>query len=372
MKLSLIKDITSIIEEQFPLHLAEEWDNSGLQIGSLENQLSQIIVALDLDKQVVDEAIRAKAELIITHHPMFMQGLKSINYNSYQGQLIKEIIKNNLTVYSAHTNLDMGENGLNDWLASLLGLDNVSLLGRDKEDGLIKLVVYLPISHINEVRQAINDAGSGHIGNYSDCTFRTLGIGTFKPGEATNPFFGQAGQLSEVEEYRLETVVYKSKLAQVLRAMHAAHPYEEVAYDLYELQNPGKAYGLGRMGLLPASLTLKDFANQVKSQLNLEYLRMVGDLDKRVKRVAVIGGSGASFIHKVAQQNVDVLVTGDVKYHEAQEAEKLGLAVIDAGHHGTEEIMTYQMVRWLREVSSRHNLNIKISPFSSQDYFKYI
>ncbi len=200
MRFPLIKDITSIIEEQFPLHLAEEWDNSGLQIGSLDNQLTRVIVALDLDKHSLEKAIRTEAELIITHHPMFMQGLKKINYNSYQGQLIREIIKHNITVYAAHTNLDAGENGLNDWLADILGLENISLLGRDKEDKLIKLVVYVPVTHINEVRQAINDAGSGNIGNYSDCSFRTLGTGTFKPGHATNPFSGQAGKLSEVEE----------------------------------------------------------------------------------------------------------------------------------------------------------------------------
>lgn len=372
MRLTKVNDITNIIEKHFPLYLAEDWDNSGLQIGNYENQVTKAIIALDIDEQVADEAIRTKAELIITHHPLFMKGIKSIKYNSIQGKLIKKIIENDITVYSAHTNLDTGENGLNYWLATTLGLKDIRLLDKNHEDSLIKLVVYVPTTHLEEVRQAINEAGSGNIGNYSDCSFRTLGTGTFRPNDNTNPFIGQKGQLEEVEEYRLETVVYKSNLAKVIQAMQNSHPYEEVAYDLYELKNTGKAYSLGRIGFLPEKLTLKELANQVKLKLNIEHLRVVGDLKKQVKKVAVVGGSGASLINKAINHNVDVLITGDVKYHEARDAENLGLAIIDAGHQGTEEIMVKYLTKWLEEKCKTENMEVEFRPFGANACFKFL
>lgn len=372
MRLAKVKDITNIIEEHFPLSLSEDWDNSGLQIGDYDRIVKHVLVALDIDEAIVEKAIEAKAELIITHHPMFFKGIKKINFNSSEGRLIKSLINNDISVYSAHTNLDAGENGLNQFLAERLGLVNIESLYKGKEDRLIKLVVYVPTTHVEQLRQAINDAGSGNIGNYSDCSFRTLGTGTFKPGVYTNPFIGEPHKLEEVDEFRLETVVYKNNLTQVLKAMHEIHPYEEVAYDLYELQNEGKNYSMGRIGLLPNKQSLEDFAYLVKSKLNLDHLRVVGNLTKPIKKVAVIGGSGASLISKVIRQNADVLVTGDVKYHEARDAESLGLAIIDAGHQGTEEIMVNWLANWLNEEIKPRNLEVYFTPVKVNKCFTFI
>lgn len=372
MTLTRVRDITSIVEEHFPLSLAEDWDNSGLQVGSYDSQVKNVVIALDVDGYIVKKAIESKAELIITHHPMFFKGIKKINYSTSQGSLIKALINNDITVYSAHTNLDAGENGLNQLLATTLDLVDIKPLYKGQEDTLIKLVVYVPITHIEEVRKAINEAGSGNIGNYSDCSFRTLGTGTFKPGDASNPFIGEAGQLEEVEEYRLETIVYKSNISKVLKAMQDAHPYEEVAYDLYDLKNEGKYFSMGRVGMLPDKMPLEAFAKTVKNKLNLGSLRVVGDLSKPIKKVAVIGGSGASLINKVVSQNVDVLVTGDLKYHEAKDAQSLGLAVIDAGHQGTEEIMVNWLAKWLDNESKCRNIEVKITPVLANQCFIYL
>ncbi len=372
MSLAKVKDIISIIEKHFPLFLAEEWDNSGLQVGNLDNEVKHVVIALDIDQTIVEKALEAKAELIITHHPMFFKGIKTINYGNSQGRLIKSLIANDITVYSAHTNLDAGENGLNQLLAARLGLENIEPLYLGKQDKLIKLVVYIPVTHVEMVRQAINEAGSGNIGNYSDCSFRSLGTGTFRPGAGTNPFIGKSGQLEEVEEYRLETVVYQSRLGQVLKAMQAAHPYEEVAYDLYALQNEGKNHSMGRIGVLADEMSLQDFAYLVKSKLNIDKLRVVGDLAGPVKRVAVISGSGASLMDKAVKQKVDVLVTGDLKYHEARDAEDLGLAIIDAGHQGTEEIMVNWMAEWLEKECTFQGLKVKFSPLWSNPCFIHL
>ncbi|NLB88484.1 MAG: Nif3-like dinuclear metal center hexameric protein [Syntrophomonadaceae bacterium] len=372
MTLTRVKDITNIIEEFFPLSLAEDWDNSGLQVGSYDNEVKKVVVALDIDEFVVKSAIEAKAELIITHHPMFFKGIKKINYSTSQGKLIKSLITNDITVYSAHTNLDAGENGLNQLLATTLELEDIRPLYKGKEDTLFKLVVYVPTTHIEEVRRAINEAGSGNIGNYSDCSFRTLGTGTFKPGEDTNPFIGETGQLEEVEEYRLETVVYKSNIHKVLKAMHDAHPYEEVAYDLYELKNEGQYFSMGRVGMLSNKMSLKEFAQLVKTKLNLDHLRVVGDLSKPIKKVAVIGGSGASLINKVVSQNVDVLVTGDLKYHEAKDAQSLGLSVIDAGHQGTEEIMVNWLANWMSSETKARNMEVVFTPIFANKCFTFL
>ncbi len=372
MRSAKVSDITSIIEAHYPLYLAEDWDNSGLQIGSYKNKVTKAIIALDFDSDVLKMAIDINAELIITHHPMFMKGIKSINYDLLSGSNIKSIINNDITVYSAHTNLDKGINGLNDWLATTIGLKEIELLDNNYEDTLLKLVIYVPVSHLEEVRSAVNNAGSGNIGNYSDCSFRNLGIGTFKPSDNTNPFIGKSGHLEEVDEYRLETVVYKSNLSKVLQAMYDSHPYEEVAYDLYELHNTGKSYSLGRTGILSNELTLQEFAGQVKSKLNIDSLRVVGDLAKRIKTVAVVGGSGASLIPKVINKNVDILITGDVKYHEARDAENNGLAIIDAGHQGTEELMTYWLLDLLRASCKKQAINVEFYPLLTKPCFKHL
>ena len=362
-----VKDIAQILENLFPLHLAEKWDNVGLQIGSCLNPVSRVLVALDIDNEVLQYGLEQKVDMIVTHHPLFFNGIKSINYDQSQGRLLKGIITAGINVYSAHTNLDAGDRGLNQILAERIGLNHIKLLDKRHTEVLYKLVVYVPVDHESSVRQAILEAGAGHIGMYKDCSFRIKGTGSFRPLEGSRPFIGQQGSLEELDEYRLETVVPQSRLEKVLQKMEQVHPYEEVAYDVYRLEKPCSVFSLGRMGKLSTEMTLQELCLQIKNCLGLGYVRVVGDLKKPVRKVGVVSGAGASFIEKAQQQGCDVLLTGDLKYHEAKDAINLGIAVIDAGHQGTEQIMSSYLCNILREEAQKKGKNIEVVAFINRE-----
>ncbi len=340
------------MERHYPLNLAEKWDNVGLQVGSMGREVSKVVVALELDHQVLDRAWQENADLIITHHPLIFKALSSIKVDSPVGSLIRKLIMADISLYAAHTNLDNAPRGVNQLLAETIGLTDIEpliLRSAGQRESLYKLVVFVPLTHINEVREAICRAGAGFIGKYSDCTFRAQGIGTFKPGEDTDPFIGQIGQLEEVEEVRLETICPQHRLKGILDAMLEAHPYEEVAYDLYKLENQGTLFS---PGTLPA-------------------LRLVGHPDTPVQKVAVVSGSGASFINEIAGQ-ADVLITGDLKYHEAREAAALGLAVIDAGHQATEELVVKEVCQLLARESAHAGWEVEIVPVYMSPAWTYL
>lgn len=360
-----VNNITTIMEKNFPLFLAESWDNCGLQLGSYNDTVENIIVALDLDKEVLEEAIRLKADMIVTHHPFFFKAIKTINYEKYPGNLIKKIIINNISVYAAHTNLDSAKKGLNQLLAERIGLKNIKILDKYKEEVLYKLVVYVPTGYENALREAINSAGAGYTGKYSNVSFRTKGTGTFKPEEGANPFSGTPGKLSEEDEYRLETVVPHAKLAAVIKKVQEVHPYEEVAYDIFRLENEGGTFSMGRIGTLDVAMKLEDFAKHIKETLGLPSLRICGDMESIVKKVAVVSGAGAGFITKASSKGCDVLLTGDLKYHEAKDAQALGINVIDAGHQGTEEIVVDYLVKFLDKECRAQGLQCRIIPVYS-------
>jgi hypothetical protein len=225
----------------------------------------------------------------------------------------------------------------------------MQVLGASRQEKLYKLVVFVPEGHQDEVRMAISAAGAGWIGNYSHCTFQTAGIGTFLPLSGASPFIGQTGQLEKAAEYRLETIVPESVLNQVLRALLQTHPYEEVAYDLYPLSLPGKAYGPGRIGNLAQSMEVNSLAELVKNALKADGIKIIGQLEQRVEKIAVVGGSGAFLIPEAASRGAQVMITGDVKYHEAQEANALGLTVLDAGHRATEMPAVEYLSAFLQE-----------------------
>ena len=333
------KDIMAVMEEAFPLYLAESWDNSGLQIGSADKEVGRLLIALDLDEFAWQQAADNRVDMIITHHPFFFRPIKNIDYASAKGRMIQKLVSADITLYSAHTNLDAARQGLNQLLAERLGLLGIEPLYPAYREALFKLVVFVPVSHGEAVREAICAAGGGFIGRYSDCSFRTRGTGTFRPGQDTHPFIGAGGILEEVEEFRLETIIYEHDISRVLTAMQEAHPYEEVAYDLYRLENQGQEFSPGRRGHLRQKTRLRDYALQVKTALGLQSLRVVGNLESMVHNIAVISGAGASLTDHLRGRDIDVLVTGDLKYHEAKEAEASGLAIIDAGHQGTEAIV---------------------------------
>lgn len=336
------------LETWAPKHFAYDWDNVGLQVGSKTEKTKAVLVTLDVTDQVVEEAIQNNANVIIAHHPMLFKPLKTIDFDTVKGNLIKKLIKHDITVYASHTNLDIAEGGVNDLLSERIGIENVRPLLTTHVERLIKLAVFTPISHVNEVVDALSEAGAGHIGNYSHCTFQSEGTGTFKPLEGANPFIGTQNKIEHVDEIKIETIVSESILNRVVDAMIQAHPYEEVAYDLYPLINEGKKYGLGRIGTLSETYTLQQFINIVKEKLNVEKLRFVGDLKQEVKRVAILGGSGEKYIHAAKNANADVFITGDVTFHHAQDAKDIGLAVIDPGHY-IEQIMKEATKQYIKE-----------------------
>jgi dinuclear metal center YbgI/SA1388 family protein len=344
-----VQTLIRFLEELAPKRLALEWDHVGLQLGSMQGIVNKIYVTLDVNAEALTEAIALGADFIITHHPFIFKPLTAIRTDQEKGRLIQQALQAGIRIYAAHTNLDLAFGGVNDVLAEQLGLQETKVLRVSEEEELLKLVVFVPQGHEHNVRNALSAAGAGWIGNYSHCSFYTTGTGTFMPGAAANPYLGEQGKLEKVTEVRLETILPAHLSKRVVQAMLKAHPYEEVAYDLYPLVNKGRAFGLGRVGYLQQSLVLSEFCHLVKEKLGVPFVRVTGDTDKEIHKVAVCGGSGSDLIAAAYYAGADVLVTGDLKYHEAQEAQVLGLAVIDAGHDGTERIIVPALCDYLQQ-----------------------
>lgn len=334
-----VKEVIKIMEELAPPEYAEDFDNCGLLVGDENQVIDKVLIALDATMEVIDNAIENDVEMIITHHPIIFSKMDRVNNQSIEGRKIIKLIKNSIPVYSAHTNLDKTYNGINDVLASKLGLTNTKMFGKKLKEFLYKIVVFIPKDHVNKVRNAMCNEGAGHFGNYSNCSFYTEGIGTFKPLEGSNPFIGARNHIEKVEEVRLETIVTYSKLSNVISAMIKSHPYEEVAYDVYKTEQKVNPVAFGRIGELEEVTVLADYAEKVKESLNLNNIHIIGNEDKKIKRVAICSGSGMSEYDSAVKEGAHVFITGDVKYHQAVYANELGIPVIDATHFGTENII---------------------------------
>lgn len=348
MKNLVHQDIINKIEQWAPPYLAYDWDNVGLQIGSKTDKTKKVMVTLDVVEAVVDEAIDHGVNLIIAHHPLLFKPFHTIDFDSVKGKVIKKIITHQITVYAAHTNLDIAQGGVNDLLSDTLQLNKKSHLVTTYEEKLYKLVVYVPKTHANTLRQALGDDGFGYIGNYSHCSFNTEGTGTFMPRDGTDPFIGSKNTIEFVNEVKIETLIKKAEIKAALQTMHAHHPYEEVAYDLYPLAQPGERFGLGVVGELKDAMTLDALCEHVKATFHLEALRVTGNSDTIVQKVAILGGSGEKFIQQANQKGVDVFITGDMTFHQAQDALEMGLSIIDPGHY-IEEIMKHATRDYLKQ-----------------------
>ena len=364
--------LAQMVEKWAPRKLAMDWDNPGLAIGDLSGEVSKVLLTLTVTLESVEFAAKNNCGMIISHHPLFFRPLKSLKKDTPLGKIVYEAIKNDIVVYSAHTNLDVANGGINDILANLFDLQQVQVLKETYREKLNKIVVFVPRGYEDSVRSAMCNAGAGHIGNYSHCTFNTDGIGTFMPLAGTNPYIGEQNKLEKADEIRIETIVPESLRKAVINAMLKVHPYEEVAYDIYPLENLGSEIGLGRIGYLKAAVTLKEFCQIVKDKLNIPHIRVVGDLDKTVSKVALCGGAGGDLIQAAAFCGADVLVTGDVKYHDALDATDLGLAVIDAGHFATESIILPALKEYLEGQIGLLNKEVEISIYEDADPFVII
>lgn len=346
MKIPKTADIVGIINKIAPIALAEAWDNPGLQIGDPAAEVTRIMVALDPTPDVIDSALKASCQLLVTHHPLIFKPLKSLSTSTPHGALIQKAIKGGVSILSMHTNYDIASGGLNDLLASKIGLSSCVPLKVTAVCELVKLVVFVPVDQLEQLRSALFPYAAAQ-GNYRDCSFAAGGVGTFTPLEGAESFTGTTGVLATVREERLEMLILRTHLPRAVKALLAAHPYEEPAFDIYPLLNEGEKLGLGRIGRLPETLTLAEYAGLLRKILSAPALRYVGDPAARISKVALCSGSGASLLRDAARSGADMLVTGDVKYHEARDAEDLGLALIDAGHFSTEIIMVHEIMERL-------------------------
>lgn len=330
--LASVAQIAEAVERIAPPPLAEEWDNCGLQVGDPAARAKRVLVALTPLPEVLDEA--EGSDFLLLHHPLIFDPIKALDTTSYPGDLLARAVRKDLSVYAAHTSYDASPEGVSVALAGALGLRG-PLRVVSPRGALRKLVVFVPEEGVDAVARALAEAGAGVIGEYTECTFLTRGTGTFRGGEGANPYLGERGRLEKVEEVRLETVVPAYAAQRAVDAATAAHPYEEVALDVYPVEGFPEGCGYGRIGALPEPLAAEDLREHVSDVLGFP-ARLVADPGGRIDRVAVLGGSGSSFIPEAAASGAHAYVTGDVDYHDALLAESLGLTVIDAGHAATE------------------------------------
>lgn len=351
--------IIQLFEEFAPKHLAVEGDKIGLQIGTLNKTINTVMITLDVLESVVDEAVERNVDLIIAHHPPIFNALSQVNDRSAAGRIVMKCIKHDIAVYVAHTNLDVCEGGVNDWMSEALGLNDLSVLVPTYHEPVYKLSVFVPTTHQKEVSEALGRAGAGHLGDYSDCQFTITGIGQFTPLADSDPFIGKQGKTETLEEVKIETIVTESQKKQVLKAMTNAHPYEEVAYDLIRDEIEGRVFGLGRIGKLDQAMTLEQFAEHVKASFGVEAVRFVGDKNRLIEKVAVLGGDGNKYVSTAHFKGADAYVTGDLYFHVAHDAMALGLAVVDPGHH-VESIMKVGVTEVLKKKFESAKLDVTV------------
>lgn len=329
------KEIIKYMENWAPPGIAWKNDNVGLQVGSTNKQIKNILLSLDLTVEVVNDAVRKKCNLIITHHPLIFKPITKLDLTSdTTAQLIHKLIKNEITLYSAHTNLDFTKHGVSFQLAKKIGLKNIRFLTHEKANQY-KLSVFVPEKHLEKVAEAIFAAGGGIIGEYSNCSFRTEGEGTFMGSNYASPVVGRKGKFEHAKEIKLEVLVHSWKITEILRAMLSVHPYEEPAYDIYLLENKNVNFGAGAIGYFNKPLSTSQTLALISSKLGAKNLRYVKGKGTKIKNVAVCGGSGSDLIHEAINKGADAFVTADIKYHAFQAAEGK-ILLIDAGHYQTE------------------------------------
>ncbi|MFM6946820.1 MAG: Nif3-like dinuclear metal center hexameric protein [Flavobacteriales bacterium] len=342
-----LAQIIQFLEQQFPLSLQEDYDNAGLLYGRPEQEITGALVCLDSTEAIVEEAIETGCNLIIAHHPIVFKGLKKINGKTYIERVVERCIQQQIAIYAIHTNLDNHDRGVNQKIAAKLGLINTRIL-KPMRGQLSKLVVYVPIKDFRKVDDAILGAGAGQIGNYSECHFRSEGIGTFTPLKGAAPVIGKIDQREEVAELKLEYVVSNHLIANVLSAMQQAHPYEEVAYELIALLNQHQELGAGMVGELPEAIESIEFLKKVKDIFNCGCIKHTDLVHRQIKTVALCGGSGSFLLPDAIKAKADLYVSADFKYHEFFDAESK-LIIADIGHFESEQFTSEILTEIIKE-----------------------
>jgi len=342
-----IKQLLTILEEMAPLAYAEDFDNVGLLIGNQDNDVTGILVCHDALESVIDEAIAKKCNFVVCFHPIIFSGLKKITGKNYVEKSIIKAIKNDISIYAVHTALDNHKNGVNKIFSDALGLKKTKILV-PKENFIQKLITYTIAENVEKVRNALFDAGAGNIGNYEDCSFNSQGIGTYMGNENSNPEIGERFEFVEAQEIKIEVVYEKHLQSKILKALFANHVYEEVAYEIYDIQNTHQNIGLGMIGELEKPMSEIDFLAFVKTKMQCGSIRHSELINKTIQKVAVLGGSGSFAIKNAIQAGADVFLTADLKYHNFYEAENQ-LLLADIGHYESERFTKNYIVDFLKE-----------------------
>ncbi|MBD1393517.1 Nif3-like dinuclear metal center hexameric protein [Mucilaginibacter glaciei] len=341
-----LAQLTAYLESLAPLAYQEDYDNSGLIVGRPDQEVTQALISLDCTEAVVDEAITTGCEVIVSHHPIVFKGLKKFNGKTYVERVVEKAIRNNIALYAIHTNLDNVMVGVNARICETLGLVNYHTLA-PKHGILKKLVTYVPTAQADQVRNALFHAGAGNIGNYSEVSFNAEGAGTFKAGEGTDPYIGEPGIRHWGEEVRIETIYPANLESKILMALVLAHPYEEVAYDLYNLTNQHQQVGSGMIGELDVPMSEEEFLREVKQNMQAEVIRHTAFTGKQIRKVAVCGGSGGFLLKHAIAAGADVFITADYKYHEFFDAEGK-ILIADIGHFESEQFtqqLLYELIQ---------------------------
>lgn len=340
-----VKDVVAFLESKAPVALQEDYDNSGLLAGNLQHDVTGVLISLDCTEAVVEEAIRKKCNLIVSHHPVIFRGIKKLTGSNYVERTVMKAIRNDISLYAIHTNLDHVYDGVNLKMMEKLGIKNSRIL-LPKTGMLRKLAVFCPDEQSGKLKNALFAAGAGHIGNYSECGFEVSGTGSFKPGEGSSPFSGEQGKRHAAAEVKIEVIYPVYREGEILAAMKENHPYEEVAYDIYALQNQWQEVGSGRIGELNEAMEEADFIDLIKSCFGVKMARFSPFLSKKVKKIAVCGGSGGFLLKTAIAKKADVLVTSDIKYHEFFDPDGK-ILLVDTGHYESEQFTIELLGDWL-------------------------
>ena len=330
-----ISEVISLIEEIAPLPLQEEYDNAGMQVGDKSREATGALLCIDVTEDIIDEAIQQGLNLVISHHPLLFKGLKSITGRDYIERIVVKAIKNDIAIYSAHTNLDNAFGGVNFKIAEKLKLQYLQILSPMK-DKLLKMVVFVPTAEADKVREAMLNAGAGKIGDYDMCSYNIAGYGTFRPCEGANPYCGDIGLLHKEEEVRVEVILPHYLKEKVLSEMLKSHPYQEPAYDIIRLDNELNYAGSGVIGELANPMDADDFLKMVKEVFKVDAIKYSSHSGKKIKKVGLCGGSGAFLIKDAIRANADAFITGEIGYHNFFAAEKR-ILLVEAGHYETEQ-----------------------------------
>jgi dinuclear metal center YbgI/SA1388 family protein len=358
-----VHDIVEALFARAPRELAEPWDNVGLIVGDPRSRVRRALVCVDATSRVLAEATRARAELVIAHHPPFIEALKRVRADEMDSAIIYRAARLGISICAMHTNLDYAPDGLCIELAQVVGLKDIHPLAPATGSPFVKLAVFVPPSYLDAVREAMAEAGAGRIGRYDECSFASAGEGTYRPTPGAIPYAGTVGRLERAPEARLEMIVPRSALPRVVHAMEAAHPYEQVAYDVYPLANPWPGSARGAVGVLRRAMTLRGFARRIKQALGITAARVAGGehvdaasphlrsgAQRRLVRVvAVASGSGGHVVGDACASGADVLLLGDIRHSDVLRALECGLSVIEAGHFATERPAVPLMCRWLAQ-----------------------